>query len=166
MSRSLIAGLLFLGSFAQAAVQQHPGLESVEQTQAQEDDVHRLITGRVKRMSGDVQPEAAEFVRGKRRAPIGHAVDHRPWAGADLVVPSPQSDQGQGGRRSLEGAGNRRGGQYRPHDRSSPGLADEPARHAHRPDARDEAITSPWPQMTRATCSGCTSARTLVSTGP
>lgn len=67
MSRLLIAGLLLSCSFVQAAVQQHPGLESVEQTQIQDDDVHRLITGRVKRMSGDVQPEAAEFVRGKRR---------------------------------------------------------------------------------------------------
>ena len=48
-----------------AALNQHPGLTPVENDEAMpQEGVHRLVTSRVKRMSGNVQPESAEFVSG------------------------------------------------------------------------------------------------------
>ncbi len=53
-------------SQAGAEIFHHPGLMSIEGPEVQTETVHRLITSRVKRMGGDVQPESAEFVRGKK----------------------------------------------------------------------------------------------------
>jgi hypothetical protein len=62
-----LAGLAVLWlSSAAYGIEHHPGLESVEASRASDIGVHRLITGRVKRMAGDVQPEASEFVRGRK----------------------------------------------------------------------------------------------------
>lgn len=62
-----LAGMVALGWATTASgIEHHPGLESVEERRANDVGVHRLITGRVKRMAGDVQPEAAEFVRGRK----------------------------------------------------------------------------------------------------
>lgn len=48
-----------------SALNQHPGLDEVELKESSaKEGVHRLITSRVKRMSGEVQPESAEFVSG------------------------------------------------------------------------------------------------------
>lgn len=53
---------------ALAAFEVHPGLKSIEVTEVTESNIHRLITSRVKRQSGDVRPETEEFVRGVKQS--------------------------------------------------------------------------------------------------
>ncbi len=47
-------------------IEHHPGLELEESTAQQPAAIHRVITGRVKRMAGEVRPESAEFLSGRK----------------------------------------------------------------------------------------------------
>lgn len=49
------------------AIEHHPGLVLEEQQEATSSAVHRLITSRVKRQSGDVKPESEEFISGRKK---------------------------------------------------------------------------------------------------
>lgn len=48
------------------AIEHHPGLQLDEETELQPAAIHRVITGRVKRMTGEVRPESSEFLNGRK----------------------------------------------------------------------------------------------------
>lgn len=64
MPSVLLAGCFLMAS-ASADLAVHPGLELVESNDGPS-SIHRLITSRVKRVSGNVRPESSEFVRGSK----------------------------------------------------------------------------------------------------
>lgn len=61
-----LVGMTVLLPLFSHGIEHHPGLQVEETTAQQPAAIHRVITGRVKRMAGEVKPESAEFLSGRK----------------------------------------------------------------------------------------------------
>jgi hypothetical protein len=68
-------GMLMVSNALAATIEPYPGSQLVGSTASDEVAIHRLITGEVKRVNGQVKPESSDFVQGTKATKTFEVLD-------------------------------------------------------------------------------------------